>query len=107
MLAAAAALGPASDGGPTVVVTEDDQVPRLARGRYDEVRFLLVRPRDMERYLERLADADIEELLVVSVDPAPHARGARAVRAGGPRGAPRRCSGPTTAALITVRLAEP
>lgn len=70
VLAAAAALAPAGDGGLAVVVTEDDQVPRLARGRYGEVRFLLVRPAAMERYLTRLGELGIEELLIVSVDPA-------------------------------------
>jgi hypothetical protein len=70
VLAAAAALGPAGDGGRPVVVTEDDQVPRLARGRYGEVRFLLVRPDTIEGYLTRLADEGIEDLLIVSTDPA-------------------------------------
>jgi hypothetical protein len=69
VLAAAEVMGPASDGGAPIVVTEDDQIPRLARGRFDDARFLLVRPRDIERYLERLADAGYDDVLVVSVDP--------------------------------------
>lgn len=68
VLAAAAELDP-GDGGRPVVVTEDDQIPRLARGRYSEVRFLRVVPEQLQGYLERLADQGIEELLLVSLDP--------------------------------------
>lgn len=68
VLAAAAEL-PVVAGQPPIVVTEDDQVPRLARGRYDEVRFLLVPPSEVDRYLGRLADEGVEQLLLVSVDP--------------------------------------
>lgn len=68
VLAAAAAL-PHHGGKPPVVVTEDEQVPRLTRGRYGEVRFLRVPPREVARYLERLADQGVEDLLLVAVDP--------------------------------------
>ena len=68
VLAAAADLS-AGDGGAPVVITEDEQLPRLARGRYREVRFLLVAPSEVDRYLVRLADAGIDDLLLVSIDP--------------------------------------
>lgn len=66
VLAAAAELD-AGDGGRPIVVTEDDQIPRLARGRYEEVRFLRVTTPHVKEYLERLADEGIEELLLVSL----------------------------------------
>jgi len=69
VLAAAATL-PTADGRPPVVVTEDDQIPRLARGRYEEARFLRVIPSAVDEYLTRLADAGVEDLLLVSEDPA-------------------------------------
>jgi hypothetical protein len=67
VLAAAAEL-PSGDG-PPVVVTEDDQVPRLARERYEEVRFLRVSPVAMPGYLDGLGDAGVDDVLLVSVDP--------------------------------------
>jgi hypothetical protein len=67
VLAAALDL-PTGDGRP-VVVTEDNQVPRLARGRFGEVRFLLVAPSEVPRYLGRLADAQVADVLLVSTDP--------------------------------------
>jgi hypothetical protein len=68
VLEAAAAL-PTEGGRPPVVVTEDDQIPRLARGRYEEARFLRVIPSAVDEYLARLADAGVEDLLLVSEDP--------------------------------------
>jgi len=69
VLAAASEL-PVVGGQPPIVLTEDDQVPRLARGRYTEVRFLRVTPPEVGRYLERLADEGVEDVLLVSLDPA-------------------------------------
>jgi hypothetical protein len=69
VLAAAAALPAAPDGRPPVVVTEDDQVPRLARGRYHEVRLLTVLPPFVRTYLDRLAEVGVRDVLVVSLDP--------------------------------------
>jgi hypothetical protein len=81
-------------------------VPRLARGRYDEARFLLVRPPDLERSLERLAEADIEELLVVSLDPA---RTLDALGPYEPVGSvqPHPLQWTDDGGLITVRLSDP
>ena len=68
VLAAAAEL-PLEDGERPIVVTEDDQIPRLARGRYGEARFLLVPREEVDRYLRRLARAGVEHLLLVSTKP--------------------------------------
>lgn len=69
VLAVAASLPPTADGLAPVVVTEDDQVPRLARGRIDEVRFLHVPAPHVRTYLDRLAAAGVRDLLLVSMDP--------------------------------------
>jgi hypothetical protein len=65
----AAALLPITDDGPPIVVTDDDQVPRLARGRYEEARFLLVPSRELTRYLDRLARIGTEDVLLVAARP--------------------------------------
>ena len=44
-------------------------MPRLARGRYDEVRFLRVPPSHVGVYLDRLAESGAVDVLLVSVDP--------------------------------------
>lgn len=67
VLTAASSL--AHDDGPPVVVTEDEQLARLLRGRASEVRLLTLYPAMLEKYLSRLARANVEEVLVVSVDP--------------------------------------
>jgi hypothetical protein len=69
VLAAAEAMPPAADGGRPVVVTEDEQIPRLARGRYGEVRFLNVSAPYVGIYLDRLAARGVRDVLVVSKEP--------------------------------------
>jgi hypothetical protein len=68
VLAAAAAMG-GNDGAAPVIVTEDEQVPRLARGRYAEARFLRVPSREIGPYLSRLAAEGVEDVLLVAGDP--------------------------------------
>ena len=68
VLAAAASLPDPGDGGRPVVVTTDDQIPRLARGRFGEVRFLLVPADQLQPYLRRLATQGVEHLLLVALD---------------------------------------
>ncbi|MGV3760411.1 MAG: hypothetical protein ACO1PW_12860, partial [Actinomycetota bacterium] len=53
-----------------VVVSEDEQIPRLARENVDDVRFLNVPPAYLNKYLGRLAAAGERYVLLVSRDPA-------------------------------------
>jgi hypothetical protein len=69
VLAIAHGLSDASDD-PPIVLTEDEQLPRLARGRYGEVRWLLLHDGTLGEYLERLAALGVPELLLVSTQPA-------------------------------------
>lgn len=69
VLAAAVRLPASVDGQKPVVLTEDPQIPRLSRGRLNDVRFLLIEPEEITPYLDRLARLGITDVLIVSIDP--------------------------------------